>query len=52
MGPDETGGGTEVGTSKVVGAAEIIEGLVIRSGVVPTEETEVSLKSVPGEARI
>lgn len=51
MGPDEIEGETQVATSKVTGAAEIVEGLVITSGVVPTEETGAFFKSrLPGEA--
>lgn len=49
MGPDEVGGDTQVVTSKVVGAAEILERLVITNGVVATEQTEVSFKlGLPG----
>lgn len=49
MGPDETGGDIQVATSKVVGATEIVEGLVITNGMVPTEQTGASFKlGLPG----
>lgn len=46
MGPDEIGGEMQVAPtiSKVVGAAETVEGLVITSEVVPTEQTGASFK--------
>lgn len=51
VGPDELGGETQVATSKVEGAAEIVEGLVITSEVIPTEETGVSFNpGLSGEA--
>lgn len=53
MRPDEIGGDTQVAftTSKVVGVAEIVEGLVITSEVIPTEETGAFFKpGLPGEA--
>lgn len=53
MRPDEIGGDTQVAftASKVVGVAEIVEGLVITSEVIPTEETGAFFKpGLPGEA--
>lgn len=48
-GPEETGGDIQVATSKVVGAAETVEGLVITNGMVPTEQTGASFKlGLPG----
>lgn len=53
MGPDETGGEAQVAISKVVGAAETVEGLAITNGVVPTEQTGASFKlGLSGEAGI
>lgn len=51
MGPDEIGGETQVVTSKVDGATENVEGLVITSEVTPIEETGASFNpGLPGEA--
>lgn len=53
MGLGEIGGETQVAltASKVVGVAEIVEGLVITSEVVPIEKTGASFKpGLPGEA--
>lgn len=49
LGSDETGGDMQVATLRVVGVAEIVEGLVITNGMVPTEETGASFKlRLPG----
>lgn len=49
MGPDEIGGDIQEATSKVVGAAEIVEGLVITNGMAPTAQTGASFKlGLPG----